>query len=98
LRTPSPSPYTTLFRSRVSTDPGPALLAQNYFGVQTGTLGRSVRAKVPIRGVGGEVIGFVSVGVLEKPVSAHLRSDLPVILIPPLDRKSTRLNSSHVAS
>src|SRR5207302_2974720 len=77
-------PNRALIGKRVSTDPGPALLGQNYIGVQTGTLGRSVRAKVPIRGVGGEVIGFVSVGVLEKTVSAHLRSDLPVILIPPL--------------
>jgi len=77
-------PNPALIGKRVSTDPGPALEGRTFIGVQTGTLGRSVRAKVPIFGVGGEVIGLVSVGVLEKTVSAHLRSDLPVILIPPL--------------
>jgi len=77
-------PNPALIGKKVSTDPGAALLGGTYVGVQTGTLGRSMRAKVPIFGVGGEVIGFVSVGVLEKTVSAHLRSDLPVILIPPL--------------
>jgi len=69
---------------RVSTDPSIALSGKEYVGVQTGTLGRSVRAKVPLYGRRGEVIGFVSVGVLESTVSAKLRSDLPVILIPPL--------------
>jgi two-component system CitB family sensor kinase len=77
-------PNPALIGKRVSTDPGPALRGQDFVGVQTGTLGRSMRAKVPIYGIGGEVIGFVSVGILEKTVSAHLRSDLPVILIPSL--------------
>jgi two-component system CitB family sensor kinase len=76
-------PNAKLLGKRVSTDPGPVLEGQSYIAVQTGTLGRSVRAKVPIFGIGGEVIGFVSVGILEKTVSAHLRGDLPVILIPP---------------
>lgn len=69
---------------RISTDPSVALSGREYVGVQTGTLGRSVRAKVPIFGRDGRVIGLVSVGVLESAVSAQLRSDLPVILIPPL--------------
>lgn len=67
-----------------STDPSVALSGREYVGVQTGTLGRSVRAKVPIFGPKGQVIGLVSVGVLESAVSAQLQSDLPVILIPPL--------------
>lgn len=67
-----------------STDPSVALSGREYIGVQTGTLGRSVRAKVPIFGRDRQVIGLVSVGVLESAVSAQLRSDLPVILIPPL--------------
>ncbi|MCW2962995.1 MAG: signal transduction histidine kinase regulating citrate/malate metabolism, partial [Actinomycetia bacterium] len=67
-----------------STDPSVALSGREYVGVQTGTLGRSVRAKVPIFGADGKVIGLVSVGVLESAVSAQLQSDLPVILIPPL--------------
>jgi two-component system CitB family sensor kinase len=66
----------------VSTDFGPVLSGREYVGVQTGSLGKSVRAKVPLR-ANGRIIGFVSVGLLESHVSAQLRADLPVILIPP---------------
>jgi two-component system CitB family sensor kinase len=69
---------------RISTDPSIALSGKEFVGVQTGTLGRSMRAKVPVYGPRGGVIGLVSVGVLESTVSAKLASDLPVILIPPL--------------
>jgi two-component system CitB family sensor kinase len=69
---------------RVSTDPSEALFGREYVGVQTGSLGRSMRAKVPVRGKAGEVIGLVSVGLLANRVSAQLRNDLPVLLIPPL--------------
>ncbi|MGI8973862.1 MAG: ATP-binding protein [Gaiella sp.] len=68
---------------RVSTDPSEALLGREYVGVQTGSLGRSMRAKVPVRNDAGEVIGLVSVGLLANQVSAQLRNDLPVLLIPP---------------
>lgn len=67
----------------ISTDPSEVLSGNEYVGVQTGTLGRSVRAKVPIRDAKGRVIGLVSVGILEDAVSAQLRHDLPVLLIPP---------------
>jgi two-component system, CitB family, sensor kinase len=69
---------------RISTDPSIALSGKEFVGVQTGTLGRSMRAKVPVYGKNGQVIGLVSVGVLESAVTAKLLSDLPVILIPPL--------------
>src|SRR5215212_4948198 len=69
---------------RVSTDPTVALSGKEFVGVETGTLGRSMRAKVPVYGARGRVIGFVSVGVLESTISARLVSRLPVILIPPL--------------
>ena len=69
---------------RISTDPSVALSGKEFVGVQTGTLGRSMRAKVPLYGRNGRVIGLVSVGVLESAVTAKLLSDLPVILIPPL--------------
>jgi len=68
----------------ISTDPSEVLSGREYVGVQTGTLGRSVRAKVPIRDGRGRVIGLVSVGILEDAVGAQLRNDLPVLLIPPL--------------
>jgi two-component system, CitB family, sensor kinase len=69
---------------KISTDPSVALSGKEFVGVQTGTLGRSVRAKTPVYGPTGNVIGLVSVGVLESAVTASLISDLPVILIPPL--------------
>ena len=68
----------------ISTDPGVALSGREFVGVQTGTLGRSMRAKVPVYGRNGRVIGLVSVGVLESTVSGRLASDLPVVVIPPL--------------
>jgi two-component system CitB family sensor kinase len=68
---------------RISTDPSVPLAGKTYVGVQTGSLGKSVRAKVPLYGADGKVIGLVSVGLLEERVTAKLISDLPVILIPP---------------
>jgi two-component system CitB family sensor kinase len=68
---------------RISTDPSVPLAGKTFVGVQTGSLGKSVRAKVPLYGADGKVIGLVSVGLLEEKVTAKLISDLPVILIPP---------------
>ena len=68
----------------VSTDPTAPLAGKEYVGVQTGTLGRSVRAKVPIRDGSGRVIGLVSIGIPTSRIGGQLRSNLPVILIPPL--------------
>jgi two-component system CitB family sensor kinase len=67
---------------KISTDPSMPLAGREYVGVQTGSLGRSVRGKVPVRDADGRIIGLVSVGLLERKVSAQLRADLPVILIP----------------
>jgi two-component system CitB family sensor kinase len=64
---------------RVSTDPSPALQGQSWVGIEQGTLGRSVRAKVPIFGAQGQVIGIVSVGFLEDQVNATLLQSMPVI-------------------
>jgi two-component system CitB family sensor kinase len=76
-------PDSAKIGERVSTDPSIALSGREYIGSQTGTLGRSVRAKVPLRDGSGRVIGLVSVGILERTVAARLQADLPVILIPP---------------
>jgi two-component system CitB family sensor kinase len=67
----------------LSTDPSQPLSGKEYVGVQTGSLGKSVRAKVPVRDARGRIIGLVSVGLLERNVTAQLVSDLPVLLIPP---------------
>ena len=63
-------------------DPTPVLHGATFVGVQSGSLGRSVRAKVPIRNTRGRVIGLVSVGVLERALSAEFRDSLPVSLLP----------------
>ena len=68
----------------ISTPPGAVLLGREYVGVQTGTLGKSVRGKVPLRDARGRIVGLVSVGLLENKVTAQLRADLPVLLIPPV--------------
>ena len=66
-------------------NPAAVLSGKTFIGVQNGSLGRSVRAKVPIYDLSDRhVIGLVSVGVLERTVSARMWSDLPVVLIPPL--------------
>ena len=61
----------------VSTDPGPALAGQPWSGTEQGTLGVSVRGKVPIFGVDDEtVIGIVSVGFLRDEVIARIGQQL----------------------
>lgn len=62
---------------RVSTDPGPALAGQVFVGTETGTLGTSLRAKVPVRSPSGQVVGMASVGILESELAADLAEDLP---------------------
>jgi two-component system CitB family sensor kinase len=63
----------------LSTDPGPAMRGRPYVTTETGTLGRSVRAKAPIFDDRGKVIGIVSVGILQDQVSAQLRAQLPAL-------------------
>lgn len=62
-----------------STDPSSALAGEVFVGTETGTLGESLRAKVPVRSATGEVIGAASVGILETELDAALRDDLPVL-------------------
>lgn len=60
--------------ARVSTDPTRALNGISDWYVETGTLGQSVRGKVPIWDTTGEeVVGIVSVGVLTGELSDSLR-------------------------
>ncbi len=62
---------------RVSTDPGVALAGHEYLGTQTGSLGPSLRAKVPVRDATGGVVGVVSVGVLESRLAGDLANVVP---------------------
>lgn len=59
----------------VSTDPTGVLAGQTYIGTEEGTLGPTLRAKVPVYR-DGALIGAVSVGVLESEINADLRSSL----------------------
>lgn len=65
---------------RVSTDPGIALAGREFVGTETGTLGESLRAKVPVRDAAGEVVGVVSVGVLESTLAADLADVVPQLV------------------
>ena len=65
---------------RVSTDPSIALGGAEFVGTETGTLGVSLRAKVPVRNAAGEVEGQVSVGILESELSADLSGVLPQLV------------------
>ncbi len=64
---------------RVSTDPSTALGGDEFVGWEQGTLGRSLRAKVPLKDPAGNVIGIVSVGFLEQELSAKLATALPTV-------------------
>ena len=65
---------------RVSTDPA-ALTGRTVLAVETGTLGRSARAKVPLRDAGGRIVGQVSVGILETTVRGELGRLLPLLAL-----------------
>jgi two-component system, CitB family, sensor kinase len=79
-------PNPALIGKSLLHDPGesplPVLHGRTFVGVQAGSLGRSMRAKVPIRDSRGRVIGLVSVGVLERALRSELFASLPAILIP----------------
>lgn len=64
---------------RVSTDPSTTLRGEVFVGTETGTLGESLRAKVPVRSDDGRVLGAASVGILESQLAADLREDVPVV-------------------
>ncbi|MFD6395820.1 ATP-binding protein [Nocardia sp. NPDC060249] len=62
---------------KVSTDPSQALAGREVVIREHGTLGDSVRAKVPVREPGSDrVVGEVSVGISTEAVSDQLVSDL----------------------
>lgn len=64
----------------VSTDPSIPLSGEEFVGTETGTLGRSLRAKVPVRDASGDVIGTVSVGILESRLSHDLANAVPSLV------------------
>ncbi|EFL35344.1 two-component system sensor kinase [Streptomyces viridochromogenes DSM 40736] len=61
----------------VSTDPGQALAGKEVMEIDSGTLGRSARGKVPLRDSDGRVVGAVSVGIAYDNVRARLIHAIP---------------------
>ncbi len=64
----------------VSTDPTPTLAGEVFVGTETGTLGRTLRAKVPVRDPDGRVLGAASVGILESELDEDLAEDVPALV------------------
>ncbi|MFF7788030.1 ATP-binding protein [Streptomyces sp. NPDC007991] len=64
----------------VSTDPGQALAGKEVMEIDSGTLGRSARGKVPLRDSDGTIVGAVSVGIAYDSVRARLIHSIPGLL------------------
>ncbi|MBO1335768.1 sensor histidine kinase [Streptomyces sp. VRA16 Mangrove soil] len=61
----------------VSTDPSEALAGHEVMQIDSGTLGRSARGKVPLRDAHGRIVGAVSVGIEYDSVRARLIHAIP---------------------
>uniref|UniRef100_UPI001C5D6B3E Spo0B domain-containing protein n=1 Tax=Nonomuraea rhizosphaerae TaxID=2665663 RepID=UPI001C5D6B3E len=74
-------PNATLIGKKLSTD-GTTVLntGRSWVGTETGTIGTTIRGKAPIFDEYGEVIGLVSVGVLQTTVVGQLAAALPPLL------------------
>jgi two-component system CitB family sensor kinase len=64
----------------VSTDPSEALAGLDVMEIDSGTLGRSARGKVPLRDEDGTIVGAVSVGIEYDSVRARLLAAIPGLL------------------
>ncbi|PKV88431.1 sensor histidine kinase [Streptomyces sp. TLI_146] len=64
----------------VSTDPSEALAGEEVMEIDSGTLGRSARGKVPLRDSDGAIVGAVSVGIEYDSVRARLLAAIPGLL------------------
>jgi two-component system, CitB family, sensor kinase len=74
-------PVLSRIGERVSTDPSEALAGKTVTAVETGTLGRSARAKVPLRDARGTIVGVVSVGILESTIRHDVVGALPAVAL-----------------
>ncbi|MFW0793432.1 sensor histidine kinase [Gordonia sp. CPCC 205515] len=66
---------------RVSTDPSVVLAGSEDVNTDRGTLGESVRAKVPVFDDQRRVVGFVSVGVSTEKLASETRRDAVATLL-----------------
>lgn len=61
----------------VSTDPGQALAGKEIMQIDSGTLGRTARGKVPLYDSEHKIVGAVSVGIAYDSVRARLIHAIP---------------------
>ncbi|GAA4897611.1 sensor histidine kinase [Streptomyces coeruleoprunus] len=73
-------PDTGKIGGLVSTDPSEALSGRTVMEIDSGTLGRTARGKVPLRGSGGEIVGAVSVGIAYESVRDRFLGAIPGLL------------------
>lgn len=64
----------------VSTDPSEAIAGHDIMEIDSGTLGRSARGKVPLRDETGRIVGAVSVGIAYDSVRERLLATIPGLL------------------
>ncbi|MFE3253760.1 ATP-binding protein [Streptomyces sp. NPDC059209] len=64
----------------VSTDPSEAIAGHDVMEIDSGTLGRSARGKVPLRDETGRIVGAVSVGIAYDSVRERLLATIPGLL------------------
>lgn len=76
LTHPDPAQIGRTFIGHIRAAAAGGTVVEDY----TGTLGASRRVVVPVHD-GGRVVGLVAVGIRKAAVSAHLRSQLPVLLL-----------------
>jgi len=72
-------PNAARIGERVSTDPSEALGGKTVLAIEEGTLGRSARAKVPLRDARGRIVGAVSVGILEGALHKEIGELIPAM-------------------
>ncbi|MCP2237359.1 ATP-binding protein [Prauserella halophila] len=64
---------------RPHTNPAPVLAGNTWTGTEWGPAGLTLRTRVPVESGAGEVVGYVSVGVLSSRVSLAATGTLPTI-------------------
>jgi two-component system CitB family sensor kinase len=70
---------TARIGEHVSTDPSVALGGRDIMQIDSGTLGRSARGKVPLRDAHGRIVGAVSVGFAYTGLRARLLAVVPLL-------------------
>lgn len=73
-------PVESAIGEPTQTDPSPVLAGELWTGEERGPAGLTLRARAPVSGEDGEIIGYVSVGILTSDIDGVIAEALPVIL------------------